>query len=45
MNIYQGDFIENRLNKNYFHKIIANPPFSKNQDVKHILKMYELLEK
>ena len=24
-------------------KIIANPPFSKSQDVKHILKMYELL--
>jgi 16S rRNA G1207 methylase RsmC len=24
-------------------KIIANPPFSKSQDVKHILKMHELL--
>ena len=27
-----------------FNKIIANPPFSKNQDVKHILHMYDLLE-
>lgn len=26
-----------------FDKIIANPPFSKSQDVKHILKMYETL--
>lgn len=26
-----------------FDKIIANPPFSKSQDVKHILHMYELL--
>jgi len=27
-----------------FDKIVANPPFSKNQDVKHILHMYELLK-
>lgn len=27
-----------------FDKIIANPPFSKSQDVKHILHMYELLK-
>lgn len=26
-----------------FHKIIANPPFSKNQDIDHIYKMYECL--
>ena len=26
-----------------FDKIVANPPFSKSQDVKHILHMYELL--
>lgn len=26
-----------------FDKIIANPPFSKSQDVKHILHMYDLL--
>lgn len=28
-----------------FDKIIANPPFSKSQDVKHILKMYQRLDK
>lgn len=27
-----------------FSKIIANPPFSKSQDVKHILHMYKLLK-
>lgn len=26
-----------------FHKIIANPPFSNNQDIKHILHMWETL--
>lgn len=26
-----------------FHKIIANPPFNKNQDITHIWKMYECL--
>lgn len=34
------------LNFNWnFDKIIWNPPFSKSQDVKHILHMYELLNK
>jgi len=28
-----------------FDKIIANPPFSKSQDAKHILHMYDLLKK
>lgn len=27
-----------------FDKIIANPPFSKNQDIEHIYKMYSLLK-
>lgn len=27
-----------------FNKIVANPPFSKNQDIDHILKMYECLK-
>lgn len=44
-------FIDDRLTEwdfiNYsrmtFDKIIANPPFSKSQDVKHILKMYDCL--
>lgn len=41
--IMQWDFMiyENPVK---YSKIIANPPFSKSQDVKHILHMYELLE-
>ena len=35
------DFLD--YNDENFDKIIANPPFSKSQDVKHILHMYELL--
>ena len=27
-----------------YHKIIANPPFSKNQDIDHIYKMYDCLK-
>jgi hypothetical protein len=27
----------------YFNRIIANPPFSKNQDVTHVLKMWDML--
>jgi hypothetical protein len=44
MNVYQWDFLEvpNFVN---IDKIIANPPFSKSQDVKHILKMYDCLDK
>lgn len=45
MNIYQWDFLDNWLNTNYFYKIIANPPFTKSQDVKHILQMYKHLNK
>jgi hypothetical protein len=40
MNIYWWDFLNNWLNKNHFQKIIMNPPFTKSQDVKHILKAY-----
>jgi len=28
---------------NHFNRIIANPPFSKNQDIEHVKKMYDLL--
>jgi len=35
------DFLS--YNDKKFDKIIANPPFSKSQDVKHILHMYSLL--
>jgi len=36
-----GDFLE--FNHMTFDRIIANPPFFKNQDIKHILHMYDLL--
>jgi len=37
------DFLESDK-LNFFDKIIANPPFSKNQDINHILKMFEALK-
>lgn len=30
--------------KNYYDCIIANSPFNKNQDIEHIMKMYECLK-
>lgn len=42
MNIYNWDFLE--ANYNDINKIIMNPPFTKSQDVKHILKAYSLLQ-
>lgn len=45
MNIYHCDFLQNWLNKEAFSKIVINPPFSKSQDVKHILEAYTLLNK
>lgn len=42
-NLAGNDFLE--INTNHkFDKIIANPPFSKNQDIDHVLKMYEVLQ-
>lgn len=41
VNLLGDDFLKAR--NNHFDKIIANPPFSKNQDIKHIYKMYECL--
>lgn len=37
-----NDFLELPSHKKY-DKIVANPPFTKNQDVDHVLKMYEHL--
>jgi len=42
-NKVSDDFFELKSNKRYT-RIIANPPFSKNQDIDHIMKMYELLD-
>lgn len=41
--ITQGDFLSIDFAKKY-DLIIANPPFSKNQDIDHIRKMYSLLK-
>jgi type I restriction-modification system DNA methylase subunit len=41
IDLYNWDFLN--FNWKTFDRIIANPPFSKSQDVKHILHMYELL--
>ena len=41
-NLAGFDFLQ-CANKDYFTKIIANPPFAKNQDIIHIRKMYDCL--
>jgi 16S rRNA G1207 methylase RsmC len=41
-NVSQDDFLN--FESMRFNKFIMNPPFSKSQDVKHILKAYSLLE-
>jgi phospholipid N-methyltransferase len=38
--LIEGDYLETTLVKK-FDRIIANPPFTKNQDIAHIRKMYE----
>ncbi|MBC7381986.1 MAG: methyltransferase [Bacteroidia bacterium] len=43
-NVIGDDFLN--LNKpEYYDIIIANPPFSKNQNIEHVYKMYECLKK
>lgn len=42
VNIIKGDFLENKSKKVY-DLIIANPPFTNNQDIDHIRKMYSIL--
>lgn len=38
------DYTESNANKKYT-KIIANPPFSNNQDIDHVRRMYDMLDK
>lgn len=38
------DFLEAGTSPLFFDRIIANPPFTKNQDIDHIYKMFELLK-
>jgi hypothetical protein len=42
LDIICNDFLELSTDNKY-DKIVANPPFTKNQDVDHVLKMYEHL--
>jgi phospholipid N-methyltransferase len=42
VNTIQMDFLKYDEYINYFDVVIANPPFSKGQDVKHFKKMYEV---
>jgi hypothetical protein len=42
-NLIGDDFFNNNGKK--YDKIIANPPFSKNQDIDHIKEMYKILKK
>ena len=42
-NLINFDFLKSD-NKSY-SKIIANPPFSKNQDITHVYKMFEKLNR
>lgn len=42
-NLVGTDFLEADLMK--YDRIIANPPFSKNQDIDHLSKMYDCLKK
>lgn len=38
-----SDFLELDFDDSRFDRIIANPPFTKNQDIDHIKRMYDLL--
>jgi predicted RNA methylase/uncharacterized protein (DUF4415 family) len=43
-NVIRNDFLQITDRKSAYDKIIANPPFSKNQDIDHIMKMWECLK-
>lgn len=42
--VFEEDFLKMEEEAKY-NKIVANPPFSKNQDIDHVLKMWQMLEK
>ena len=43
INFVGDDFLKCNIT-NYYDKIIANPPFRNNQDITHIMKMYDCLK-
>lgn len=44
-NVLGNDFLTNNLKNESYSKIIANPPFTKNQDIIHLKEMFRLLKK
>lgn len=44
LNLIAEDFLKLEERKEYYDLIIANPPFSKNQDIDHVYKMFECLK-
>ncbi len=44
VDLIHSDFMEWETDEK-FDLIIANPPFSKDQDIEHVMKMYDLLDK
>jgi phospholipid N-methyltransferase len=45
VSVCQGDFLTMDFGSEKYDIVIANPPFSKNQDIDHIMKMYDLVKK
>lgn len=45
INLKKADFLSENFEGKKFDLIVANPPFSKNQDIDHVKKMYSLLKK
>jgi len=43
-NVIKGDFLTVDLFPREFDLIVANPPFSKNQDIDHVLRMFDCLD-
>lgn len=44
VNIVGNDFLKTDFKDKKYDRIIANPPFSKNQDITHLKKMFSLLK-
>lgn len=41
--LIKGDFLQNNFKDGLFDFILANPPFTKNQDIDHVNEMYRVL--
>lgn len=48
VDVFEGDFLQIAKYKDFiseFDRVIANPPFTKNQDIDHVRAMYDCLKK